>query len=99
DVATNMARRYTWPRLRTLLLDAGFNVTRWSYWNMSLLPAIAVARWLSRGKTSEPVVRSDLKPMSPLINVPLTALTKLELAIAKRVSLPFGTSIFAVARK
>lgn len=99
DAATNMARRYTRPQLRLLLRDAGFTIQKSSYWNMSLMPVVAAIRWASRGKARKPDVRSDLKPIWPPLNDTLTALTKCELALSRHVSLPFGTSLFAIARK
>jgi hypothetical protein len=44
-------------------------------------------------------VESDLKPMPRPLNAALAALAKAELALSRRVPLPFGTSLFAVARK
>lgn len=99
DAATNMARRYTRPRLGALLQNAGFTQRRMSYWNMSLMPAVAAVRWASRGKAQRPGVRSDLKPMSPALNAALASIAHTELAISRSVALPFGTSLFAVARK
>lgn len=99
DAATNMARRYTRPRLAHLMAKAGFRVERMTYWNMSLMPALAVVRWASRAKAQQPDVRSDLKPVWAPLNAALAALTQAELAISHKISLPFGTSLFAVARK
>jgi SAM-dependent methyltransferase len=99
DVAVNIARRYNRPRLEALLRGAGFQMERWSYWNMSLLPAIAAVRWATRGRGGEKEVKSDLKPMFPPLNRALTALAMIELAVSRAVPLPFGTSLFAIARK
>jgi len=99
DAATNMARRYTRSRLQLLLTSAGFAIRRMSYWNMSLMPAVAAVRWMSRTKAQQPDVRSDLKPIWPPLNALLTGLTQAELAISGTVPLPFGTSLFAIAWK
>ena len=99
DAATNMARRYTRPRLARLLENAGFASHRMTYWNMNLMPAVAAVRWMSRGKAQQPDVQSDLKPMWPPLNAALAAIAHTELAISRVVPLPFGTSLFAVARK
>lgn len=99
DTATRMARRYTRPRLRQLLRSAGFHIENLSYWNMSLLPAVAVMRWASRAKADNPDVPSDLAPMWSPLNATLSAVAHAELAASRRVPLPFGTSLFAVARK
>ena len=99
DAATNMARRYTRPKLAHLMAKAGFRVEKMTYWNMSLMPAVAAVRWASRGKAQQPDVRSDLKPMWPPLNRALAALAHTELAVSRSISLPFGTSLFTVARK
>ena len=99
DVAVNIARRFDRSRLERLLARADFTVEHSTYWNMSLLPAVAAVRWLSRGRASQPQVSSDLKPMWPPLNAALAALAKSELAISRSAPLPFGTSLFAVARK
>jgi ubiquinone/menaquinone biosynthesis C-methylase UbiE len=99
DAATNMARRYTRSKLAHLMAKAGFRVERMTYWNMSLTPAVAAVRWASRAKAQQPDVRSDLKPMWPPLNAALAAIAHTEFAISRSISLPFGTSLFAVARK
>jgi hypothetical protein len=40
-----------------------------------------------------------MEPASPLVNTILTWVGKLEVALLKRFSLPFGTSIIAIAEK
>lgn len=99
DIAVSIGRRYTKPELTALLQDAGFSVESLTYWNMSLLPVVAAVRWASRTKDAEPNVRSDLAPIWRPLNQALTTLARAELAASRRVSLPFGTSLFAVARK
>ncbi|MBA2432749.1 MAG: class I SAM-dependent methyltransferase [Chthoniobacterales bacterium] len=99
DAATNMARRYTRSRLQLLLTAAGFTIRNMSYWNMSLMPAVAAVRWMSRTKAQQPDVRSDLRPMWPPLNALLAGLSHAELALSRTIPLPFGTSLFAVAQK
>jgi ubiquinone/menaquinone biosynthesis C-methylase UbiE len=99
DAATNMARRYTRPRLQQLLSAGGFNIRSMSYWNMSLMPAVAAVRWMSRTRAQQPNVRSDLKPMWPPLNALLTGIARAELELSRTIPLPFGTSLFAVAQK
>jgi ubiquinone/menaquinone biosynthesis C-methylase UbiE len=94
DVAVQTARRYTRTQLARLLNETGFAIERLTYWNMILLPAVAVMRWASRGQT-----HSDLAPPSRLTNGTLGAIAQFELALGRRFSLPFGTSLFAIARK
>jgi hypothetical protein len=98
-VAVNIARRFNRPRLERLLAGVDFTLEHSTYWNMTLLPSVAAVRSLSRRRAHQPQVPSDLKPMWPPLNAALAALAKSELAISRSVPLPFGTSLFAIARK
>jgi hypothetical protein len=66
-----------------------------------MLPPIALLRWLSRMRRArageEP--RSDFRPLPALANAALKQVAALELSASRHLSLPFGTSVFAVARK
>jgi ubiquinone/menaquinone biosynthesis C-methylase UbiE len=100
DVAVNGVRRYTRPRLRRLLEEARFTIETFTYWNMTLLPAVAAVRWMSRSKSNAGAnVRSDLSPIWRPLDTVLAGLAQAELALSRHVPLPFGTSLFAVARK
>jgi len=100
DRAVDAGRRYTRPQVRALLEGAHFVVERLSYWNATLTPPVALVRWLSRARLREEErPRSDLHALPPLLNSVLHRVVALELRASRHVSLPFGTSLFAVARK
>ena len=99
DEAVGAVRRYTRPQVRALLEGAGFAVDRLTYWNATLTPPIALLRWLSRGQLARDEARSDFRPLPTLVNSILKNLAALELKASRHLSLPFGTSVFAVARK
>ncbi len=99
DEAVDAVRRYTRPQVRALLEDAGFKIERLTYWNATLTPPIAVMRWLSRLRIGHETVRSDFRPLPSPMNALLKGVAALELAASRHLSLPFGTSVFAVARK
>lgn len=100
DRAVDADRRYTRPQLQALLEGAHFAVERLSYWNTTLTPPIALVRWLSRARSRQKEVpRSDLRALPPILNSMLKRIAALELSASRHVSLPFGTSLFAVARK
>jgi SAM-dependent methyltransferase len=100
DDAVDVDRRYTRRQLQGLLDGAHFRVERLSYWNATFTPPIALIRWLSRARSrqNEPP-RSDFRAVPPLLNSVLRRVAALELNASRHVSLPFGTSLFAVARK
>ncbi|MDQ6809152.1 MAG: class I SAM-dependent methyltransferase [Verrucomicrobiota bacterium] len=99
DIAVDVNRRYTRAEVRASLTQAGFDIEQISYWNTLVLPPIAVLRWISRMRAKPDRARSDFRPLPGLLNVTLHDIALLELRTGARVSLPFGTSIFAVARK
>jgi SAM-dependent methyltransferase len=90
-------RRYTRAEISELVRGAGFRLLFTSYWNAALFPAVALVRRLRRTRceTSE----SDLRPLPDAINRLLYALLRVEAAWLRRGTLPFGTSVLAVARK
>lgn len=99
DVAVEVDHRYTKAELCELLERAGFVVERISYWNTIMFPAVVAVRWLSRFGARNVNARSDFRPLPPAVNLALHRMALLELRAGTRVSLPFGTSIFAVGRK
>ena len=99
DEAVEADRRYTRPQVRALLEGAGFVVERLTYWNFTLAPPIALMRWLSRRRPAHEKARSDFRPLPALANQALKSVATLELSASRRLSLPFGTSVLAVARK
>jgi len=100
DRAVDADRRYTRSQLRHLLRGAQFHVENLSYWNAVLTPPIALVRWLSRAGLGEnQPARSDFGAIPVPVNSLLRGLAALELRATRYVSLPFGTSLFAVARK
>jgi ubiquinone/menaquinone biosynthesis C-methylase UbiE len=100
DCAVGTNRRFKKPQLRALLESAHFEVERLSYWNATFTPPIALVRWLSRvrlGENEPP--RSDFRALPAFLNSMFRRVAALELSASRHVSLPFGTSLFAVARK
>jgi SAM-dependent methyltransferase len=101
DKAVEADRRYTRLQVRTLLEGAGFEIDRLTYWNATLLPPIALVRWLSRMRLARAPAeaRSDFRRLPGPVNSMLRGVAALELGASRHLSLPFGTSVFAVARK
>jgi Methylase involved in ubiquinone/menaquinone biosynthesis len=98
DCAVDVDRRYQRGQVHALLSGAKFKIERLTYWNAVLTPPIALLRWLSRRVVTEQP-RSDFRPLPSFVNRALKTVAALELSTSRHVSLPFGTSIFAVARK
>jgi ubiquinone/menaquinone biosynthesis C-methylase UbiE len=98
DAATNVTKRFTRAELAQLISAAGLMLERMTYWNALLMPPVAIARWLSRRRAKEQP-RSDFRPLPNAANATLRNIALLELNVSRYVPLPFGTSLFAVARR
>lgn len=99
DVAVDVDRRYTRGQLTNLLKAANFSIERATYWNALFTPPIALLRWLSRSRSRNETAQSDFRSLPPFVNATLRRIALLELSLSRHLSLPFGTSLFAVARK
>jgi SAM-dependent methyltransferase len=100
DIATAHQRRYDARTLSDKLTRAGLRVERVGHINALLFPIVAALRLLrrARGEANKPV-HSDLAPLPHALNTILAALFGLEARVAAWIDLPFGVSVFAVARK
>ena len=98
DVAVDASRRFTRAELAKLLSCAHLTAERITYWNALLMPPVAIARWVSRRRKNEKP-RSDFRPLPRAANALLREIALLELNASRYFPLPFGTSVFAVARR
>src|SRR4029453_5447906 len=97
DVAVHTERRSTRGGVARLLADAGFTTERLTYWNAALIPVLATWRPLTRLLRFGAGARSDLVLPPAPINAALTRLLAGEIRASRRLRLPFGSSVFAVA--
>ena len=96
DKAYCGARRYTRASLRRAVESAGFCVRRISYFHFLLFPVIAAVRLAQKGLSGERA-RSDLQLVPGFLNAMLKSLYRVECALLRRLSLPWGSSIVCVA--
>lgn len=99
DRAVDTKHRYTKKEISSKLKKAGFIPERITYWNTVLFPVLGAARLLKKLKSKNLQPRSDLKRFPAIFNNPLTSIIMLEARLLKRLNLPFGLSLFALARK
>ncbi len=98
DRAVDVRQRFTTSTLTAALTQAGFEPLRVTYLVTLLFPPIVLLRWLQR--TARPdYAASDVRPTPEPLNAMLLAVMRLEKRLARVMDLPFGVSIFAVARK
>jgi SAM-dependent methyltransferase len=98
DVATLTRHRYTRDELAEKVKSAGFAIVRITYRNTLLAPLAVLVKLLRRARTTT-ATRSDLVVLPRLVDRALFVVIALENYVARRVSLPFGVSIFCIARK
>jgi SAM-dependent methyltransferase len=101
-------RRYAPAGLEKTIAEAGYRVFYCSEFMMGLYPLLWLGRWFSglglklRGggeKSKKDLARAELRPI-PVVNELLTCFLAQEARlIARRIRLPLGTSILAVACK
>ncbi len=97
DRAYHTDRRFTPGEVRGRLEEAGLEPLRVTCWNSVLFPAAVAVRLLRRLTRPE---GSDLAAGSAAAAGPLFgAAFALERALLRRVPLPLGLSVFAVARR
>jgi SAM-dependent methyltransferase len=96
DIVVATKHRFTRGRLKSLLTAQGLTVDRATYVNTMLFPLAVPHRFLSRITGSE---ESDVKPVYPLLNRLFYSALKMEAGMVKHLSLPFGLSVIALARK
>jgi hypothetical protein len=101
SVLSEEVRRYSPRRLRRLVEDAGFEVRRLTFANATLFPLILGVRTFQRMVGLKPPEQARFEitvPPSP-INAALSATLALEARALQHVDMPFGSSLFCVARK
>ncbi|MCX7737029.1 MAG: class I SAM-dependent methyltransferase [Candidatus Kapabacteria bacterium] len=103
DVIHMHKRRYTKKTFNNLLQDAGFNLIFSSYFNSFLFFPAIIKRFydniMKTDKTSNNPEAEVIDPVSPFINKLFLKIFSFERNILSRMTLPFGLSIFTIAKK
>ena len=97
DVALMHFRRYTRGWMRRVLSSAGFQIVRLSYSVFFLFPLVVLVRLVEKAKRGE--AKASLPQVPEWANKALIQLQELESALIARSSLPWGSSVIAVASK
>jgi len=91
-------RRYTRAQLCDHLVRAGFQVSRITYTNFTLLPIVAGVRFAQRLAGHQESDSEMMVPAAP-INAALSATLAVEAAALRVVNMPLGSSLLCLARK
>ncbi|WP_395740816.1 class I SAM-dependent methyltransferase [Prosthecobacter sp.] len=100
DVAVHGARRYAAGQVRSLLERSCFAVEKVHYWNAWLFLPLLLWRQMSRlaaGPARGNV--SDLKLTPAWMNSVLAGMGRMDAGLCQEFHIPFGSSVFAIARK
>lgn len=97
DIVIHTKRRYNKKQFEERLKKAGFEIIKLSYINIFFFPLALVKRLLESVLNSKP--SSDIKSLPPQINKLLTNLYAIETRWFLKDTIPFGLSLFAIARK
>jgi SAM-dependent methyltransferase len=97
DVVSQHRRRYTKTTLLEACTAAGFTPLYSSYFNLSILPAMASVIWSHRILNPDALQHSNLRPTAPWLNAGLELLTSAEARIVggRQLPLPAGASLVA----
>lgn len=99
DTALQHFRRYTAGEVALRMQRAGFRISKLTYLLALLFPAFVIQRLLSRLRPKKDSPQAQLVPVGKTVNRFLIRLQSTELALARRLSLPFGATVFCVAQK
>jgi SAM-dependent methyltransferase len=99
DVALHHKRRYTARALRAIVARAGLVRARLTHLLAFLFLPIAAVRLFDRLARRPHQESAHLVPLPGALNRLLIGIQNAELALARRVDLPFGISLFCIAYK
>jgi ubiquinone/menaquinone biosynthesis C-methylase UbiE len=94
DDAVMTARRFRKREIRELLVKQSFGIQRLTYWTALLFPLAVAARTLGGSKMGRDFESTELWSQQLLGKV-----MELELRLLRKISMPFGVALLAVARK
>lgn len=97
DVALMHYRRYRAGGMSAKLREVGFRIKRLSYSVFFLFPVVVMVRIIERMRKGE--AKASLPKVPPWFNRALIGLQNVEAGVISGVSLPWGSSVLAVAQK
>lgn len=98
DVENMHFRRYSKKELNEKVTASDLTIMKSSYWNCSLFLPILFVRLLSRFKISRRTPAGDLRRLGCLNEI-LFQMLKMENKLLKYCCLPFGVSVYCIAKK
>jgi SAM-dependent methyltransferase len=97
DDVSHHRRRYRLPGLRRVLQEAGYEVERATYANLSFFAPILMGRMLMRATGLRPASENNINVSA--LNGVLGRVLGAESTLLRRMNFPFGVSALCVARR
>ena len=97
DIVIHTKRRYSKRGFKNKLEKAGFRILKLSYINIFFFPLAILKRLTESILGSKP--HSDVKALPTGVNKLLINIYNFETKLLKKITIPLGLSIFAVAKK
>lgn len=99
DIAVHTRHRYSLQEMKMKLLKAGFSIEKASYFNTFIFPFVYIMRKIDDALNRNKPPKSDLKIENALVNSLMKSVLAVEIMLLRVINLPFGVSLFCVARK
>jgi len=96
DRRVHHKRRYLKEELKSKIEEAGFELVHLSYSNLLILPVVLIARFLLRWKSND---HAEMTIPPEPFNWLFSQLSVLESFLVNSITLPYGMSLVALARK
>lgn len=97
DDVVHTRQRYVKKELEAKVKQAGFTIMKLTYRNTIFFPLVCIIRIFNKRLKNQPV--SDLKSLPGWLNIVLIKILIFENKVLNLFNLPFGLSIFCVAKK
>ncbi len=99
DMAAHARERYTISTLSSRINASGFKILKMSYFNTILYPLVFIVRRIDNAFNKNKPVKSNIEKTNPMLNFILYQILSFESRLLKFLDLPFGVSIFVIAKK
>lgn len=99
DVVVQTKKRYSKRQVKLLLEENGFEIVKMSYSVSLLFPIALVKRIVDKFFIEDKKEHNEVKIPSPAINKIFLSIMRIENALLKYISFPFGLSVMVLAQK
>lgn len=99
DKLVHTRERYNLKELCAKLEKCGFEIEKASYFHTFLFPFVYIMRKIDNMMNKNKPAKSDIKKSNAITNFLLKYIFYTEIAMLKKINLPFGISLLCIAKK